>query len=178
MCLQDNLDYASQADINDGEFNAKNSSKVIIKVLLWLALCYIVTLYFVYVQITISGFTGDTYPSDVAAQKALYTSLIDPLVTQILGAGIEYKVLTRRGTIRNGFLPPCEVDLKVTALGIRLRTERARMSRAKAKGFASLYFSPTVSLATRYVFVLAFTLFNFVILLVNTYLPVGKELRS
>jgi len=27
-CLQDNLDFANQADINDGEFNVKNASKV------------------------------------------------------------------------------------------------------------------------------------------------------
>lgn len=28
-CLRDNIDFANQADINDGEFNKTNSSKVI-----------------------------------------------------------------------------------------------------------------------------------------------------
>ncbi len=56
-----------------------------------------------------SGFTGGTYPDDIPSQKAMFTPLLEPLVTKILGPGNEFEVFPRRGAIRNGTLPPCEV---------------------------------------------------------------------
>jgi hypothetical protein len=61
--------------------------------------------------VTISGFTGTAYPDDIPSQKALFTPLLEPLVTQVLGPGTEFEVLPRRGNLRRGTLPPCEVRL-------------------------------------------------------------------
>ncbi len=61
-------------------------------------------------QVTVSGLPGSgTYPDDLAGQRALFQPLIEVLVTQILGAGTPFDLHPRRGTIRNGTLPPCEV---------------------------------------------------------------------
>ncbi len=80
---------------------------------------------------TVSGFPGTSYPDDVTGQHAIYKPLLDAVVIQLLGQGIEYDLNTRRGAIRRGTLPPVEVDLRVPQLALKFRTEGARLSRAK-----------------------------------------------
>ncbi len=58
---------------------------------------------------TISGFPGTSYPDDLAAQRALFQPLVEVLVTNLLGPGTPFELHPRRGMIRNGSLPPCEV---------------------------------------------------------------------
>ncbi len=60
-------------------------------------------------QITVSGFTGTSYPDDLPGQKTMYSALLKPLVELVLGPGTEFELFPRRGAIRNGTLPPCEV---------------------------------------------------------------------
>jgi hypothetical protein len=100
--------------------------------------------------VTLSGLTGTKYPDDVPGQKEIYQPLVLALVTQLLGQDKEFELFTRRGQVKRGTLPPVEIDLKDTQLAIKFRTEGARLSRAKQPGFASLFFNPTVTLATRY----------------------------
>jgi hypothetical protein len=59
--------------------------------------------------VTVSGFTGSTYPDDLPSQKSLFGALLKPLVEKVLGPGTEFELFPRRGAIRNGTLPPCEV---------------------------------------------------------------------
>jgi hypothetical protein len=100
--------------------------------------------------VTVSGFTGTSYPDDVPGQNAIYKALLDPVVTLLLGAGVEYDLFTRRGAIRRGTLPPVEVDLRLPNLALKFRMEGARLSRAKQQGLGHLFFNPTVCLATRW----------------------------
>ncbi len=58
---------------------------------------------------TVSGLAGTSYPDDIGGQRSMFKPLLDPLVSQILGPGIEYDIYPRRGGIRNGTRPPCEV---------------------------------------------------------------------
>jgi hypothetical protein len=146
-CLRDNIDYANQADINDGEFNKSNASRVpYLFCRLQLVLAF--TLYY-FPQVTVSGFLGSTYPDDLPSQRALFVPLIEPLITQLVGPGTPYELFPRRGGLKNGTLPPVEVDLKTQVNALKFKTEGSRLSRAKQPGFATLYFNPSISLATR-----------------------------
>ncbi len=58
-----------------------------------------------------SGLLGMAYPDDLAGQRAVFQPLLEPLVKQILGEGKEFEIHPRRGSLRNGTLPPCEVNL-------------------------------------------------------------------
>jgi hypothetical protein len=67
--------------------------------------------------VTVSGFVGVTYPSDIAGQRAIFTPLLTPLVLHILGPGTDFDVYPRRGAPRNGTLPPCEVGSRFIFIG-------------------------------------------------------------
>lgn len=58
-----------------------------------------------------SGFVGVTYPDDLPSQRALFTPLLEPIVTQLLGVGTTFELHPRRGVVKNGTLPPVEVYL-------------------------------------------------------------------
>jgi hypothetical protein len=60
----------------------------------------------------VSGFIGVTYPEELTGQKALLTPMVEPLVIKLLGPGVTFELHPRRGVIKNGTLPPCEVMLK------------------------------------------------------------------
>jgi hypothetical protein len=60
------------------------------------------------VQVVLSGFKGTEYPDEIAAQRSLFTPLIEPIVVLILGKDVPFDLVPRRGMVRNGVLPPCE----------------------------------------------------------------------
>lgn len=97
----------------------------------------------------ISGFRGETYAADIAGQQAQLLPLVAPIVDLVLGPGIEYEIIPRRGVLRNSILPPCEVDFRTHVIATRFRTEAARLSRAKHEGLSHIYFNPCLTLATR-----------------------------
>jgi hypothetical protein len=97
----------------------------------------------------LSGFRGSTYPEDIAGQRALFEPLIKPVVVLILGADVPFDLIPRRGAVRSGVLPPCEVDLRSPGLAQKFRTEGARLSRAKQHGLEKIYFNPCITLGTR-----------------------------
>jgi hypothetical protein len=99
----------------------------------------------------LSGLRGTSYPEDLAGQKAVYKPLVEAIIEQVLKEKLEFDLYPRRGTLRGTSLPPCEVDLKDNAWAMKLRTEGARLSRAKTEGLATVYFNPCVTLATRWV---------------------------
>jgi hypothetical protein len=57
----------------------------------------------------VSGFLGSSYPDDIPSQKTIYLPLMEPIVGQILGLGTNFELYPRRGVVKNGTLPPCEV---------------------------------------------------------------------
>ena len=97
----------------------------------------------------ISGFRGTSYPDDLSGQQSLIRPLVEPLVAKVLGLVVLFELYPRRGTLRGGVLPPCEVDFKDSGVATRFRTEAACLSRAKQEGMLQLYFNPCITLATR-----------------------------
>jgi hypothetical protein len=61
----------------------------------------------------VSGFPGSSYPEDLAAQRAVFQPLVEVLVKNLLGDGVTFELHPRRGMIRNGSLPPCEVTISI-----------------------------------------------------------------
>lgn len=100
-------------------------------------------------QIVLSGFKGTVYPEDIVGQRAIFKPLIEPLVVLILGPDVPFDLIPRRGIVRGGVLPPCEVDLRSPGQASKFRTEGARLSRAKQNGLANVYFNPCITLSTR-----------------------------
>ena len=41
-----------------------------------------------------SGFPGTSYPEDVAGQQAVYKPLVDAVLAQLVGEGVEYELFT------------------------------------------------------------------------------------
>jgi hypothetical protein len=98
----------------------------------------------------LSGLKSETYPEDLTGQRAIYRPLVNAILEKVLKeSSLEFELYPRRGTLRGHSLPPCEVDLKDNNWAMKLRTEGARMSRAKTEGLSSIYFNPCVTLATR-----------------------------
>ncbi len=103
-----NLEHANQEDVNDGEYNKQNATKVLNWYFFLLKmLCTI------FLQITVPGLPGTSYPDDLGGQRSLFKTLLDPLLSQVLGPGVDYDIYPRRGGIRNGTLPPCEVGFRL-----------------------------------------------------------------
>jgi len=99
--------------------------------------------------VVLSGFSGNSYPDDIAGQRAIFTPLIAPIVTLIMGPDVPFDLIPRRGVIRNSTLPPCEVDLRSPGFASKFRTEGARLSRAKQHDLGKIYFNPCITLSTR-----------------------------
>ncbi len=100
-------------------------------------------------KVVLNGFKGTEYPEDYAGQRAVFKPLVASVIEKVLKEKLEFDLFPRRGVLRGNSLPPCEVDMRDNNWAMKLRTEGAKLSRAKTEGLASLYFNPSVTLATR-----------------------------
>ncbi len=97
----------------------------------------------------LSGFKGTAYPEDIVGQRAVFQPLIEPIVVLLLGVDTPFDLIPRRGVIRNGVLPPCEVDLRSPNIAQKFRLDGARLSKAKQNGLGNIYYNPCITLSTR-----------------------------
>jgi len=97
LSIQLHLDYANQMDVNDGETNKNNASKVGPEKNLIAG----ITSFIFSFKVVLSGFTGTSYPDNISGQRAVFMPLIKPNVELIMGPDAQFDLIPRRGHIRN-----------------------------------------------------------------------------